>query len=409
MNKRGTHSVDPSTLLQRELQLLRKGAGLVVWKLEQTHELRKIVARKLETQPRQLTAAQTYAYLLHEISGLSNKDAMDALKNAYRLEPSLPSALTRRRMEFSLQIGRHPDTIKAYEDQAIDELTHHLLAPVEATSKPAEVLPPKQRTHSLEKALQRSAIESLAGLYEFGSHAKEIVRILGKSPEPYLDANVECILLPSKRGSKWYTYRYRYTFRSPKKTFRIGITSSAHDTGVLIASGLFDEMIQLNEGANFDEELPGIIDNCRFIVHDTEENIQQSLWFTEMESPKRRELLGHVWQIDADACRVIELQVTPKEYGNLASYELRFDYDLRVDEHYAYWETPGLMYLNTLTIDVSQFPQREKWQFFLKPFLGATFTGSFDPSGNRFTLPAGSWITAGQGIVVIWQEKTTSE
>ncbi len=404
MSKKGLGTSHLFTLLKKELQLLRKGAGLVVWKLEQAPELRVAVAKQLEIQPHQLTAVQTYAYLLHQIGELGNKDGMNALKNAYRLEPSLPSALTRRRVEFALQIERHPDTIKAYEDQAIDELAHRLLAPTHQADK-QKVLPPVRKTDNQERALQRSAIESLGGLFEFGPHAHEIIRILGKSPAPYLDANVECILLPSKRGRGWYAYRYRYTFRSLKTTFRIGVTTSAHDTSVLIASGLFDEMIQLNESANFDEELPGIIGNCRFIVHDPETNIQQSLWFTEMDAPKRRELLGHVWQVDADACRVIELQVGPKAVDGLASYELRIDYDLRVNEHYAYWETPGLMYLNTLTIDISQFPEREKWQFFLKPFLGTTFTGSFDPNGNRFTLPASSWITAGQGIVVIWQEK----
>lgn len=403
MSKKRSDTIHHFSIVQGELQQLRKGAGLVTWKLEQAQAVKAAIAMQLEMSPDALALPQIHAYLLHEINNLNNTDGAEALKNAYRIDASLSPTLTRRRSEFSIQINRHSDTIKAYEDQAIEELTHRLLAP--PANRPSQTRSTVANNPSQEGALQRAATESLAGLYQFGNHKKEIVRMLGKNPNPYLDANVECILSASKRGSNWYTYRYRYTFRSTKTNFRIGITASAHDTSALIASGLFDEMIQLNEGVDYDQELPGIITNCRFVVHDIQNNLQQSLWFAEMDAPKRRELLGRTWQVDADECRVIELQVSPVDSNDSVFYELRIDYDLRVDEHYAYWETPGLMYLNTLTLDISGFPERDKWQFFLKPFLGTAFTGSFDPSGNRFTLPANSWISAGQGIVAIWQEK----
>lgn len=404
MNKTGS-TIELFDELQKELRLLRKGSGLALWKLDSASLLRQMIARRLDIPQTELASTQLYGYLLHEINELTGSELKRALKCAYALEESTASSLTRRRADLSLQMERHPDTLKAYENQAIDELAHRLM---ESPSLPPPAPIAISTDKPLEQALQRTVVEGLGGLYELGTHASEVLRVFGKSRQPYLDARVECSLLPSKRGSDWYVYRYRYTFRSLKTTFRIGVVTSTQDSSILMATGLFDEMIQLNEGADFERELPGIIGNCRFVVRDMETDSHQSLWFAEVDAPRRRELLGSVWQIDADTCRVIELQIPVAEQTVSTLYELRVDYDLRVDEHYAYWGTPGLMYLTTLTIDISQFPRRDTWQFFLKPFLGTTFTGSFDPGGNRFSLPANNWITAGQGVVLIWQEKQPS-
>jgi len=254
------------------------------------------------------------------------------------------------------------------------------------------------------KALQRSVSEGLAGLYELGTHGSELLKVLGRHKKPYLDANIICSLVPSSRGDDWYTYDYRYTFYSPKTTFRVGIVTSSQDSGILMKSGLVDEVTELCADADFDQEMPAILSSWRFIMHNTEEGTQSHLWFAELDVTARRELLSSVWQIEADDCRIIEVTL-PIEAANPGTmYEVHALTTLRVNERYAYWEAPGLMYVNTITVDVSRFPNREKWQFFIKPFLGTAFQGKLEATGDRYTLPASNWLMLGHGISISWQE-----
>jgi len=404
MNKTGNNN---ESMILTELQQLRKGSGLTAWKLQTVTEVRKAVARQLGVQPTGLAMGQLHAYLLYEINELGDGNRAKALRNAYAIgQEHRPGSLTTRRADFSLQIDRHADTIKAYENQALKQLAHRLatnsVLPAPLTMQSSDAMP--VRHSRLEKTLQKSVIEGLGGLYELGSHAPEALRIFGRNDHPYLDANVECVLLPSARGEDWYTLRLRYIFQSTKAIFRIGVTSSVQDCGILMASGLFEEVTKLNEDADFDREVATLISNCRFVIHDLELGEQQALWFTELDPPMRRELLKDVWQLDTDTCRVIEVHIPEGHRAKPALFELQERCELRVDEHYAFWEAPGLMYLNTLTVDVSQFPAHEKWRFFIKPFLGTTFPDSLEANGDRFTLPASSWITAGHGVAIIWQE-----
>lgn len=396
-------------LLQRELQLLRKGTGLTKWKLQEAPELLRIIAGRLEVNMEALSLDQAYAYLLYELSELDETEMMQALRNAYSIGlDGAPAGLTRRRLDFALQMHRHPDTVKAYENRAIQQLAHLLVAPVRlpapriaATAMRSEVVDSDDRAI---KALQRSVSEGLAGLYELGTHGPEILKAFGRHKKPYLDANITCSLLPSKRGKDWYTYDYRYTFHASKNIFRVGIVTSSQNSGILMKSGFVDEVTELCADADFELEMPNILSDWRFIAHNIQEGTQQPYWFTELDVNDRRELLDSVWQLDSDDCRIIEIKLPPKISNTEMLYEVHALTNLRVNERYAYWEAPGLMYVNTVTVDVSRFPERERWKFFIKPFLGTAFQGKLEASGDRYTLPASTWLMLGHGICISWQE-----
>lgn len=408
MNKPDIKNEESELLqLKQELQQLRKGSGLQPWKLQHMTTTRERIARQLSVGSAALSMNQMYTHLLSEISGLGEGELMNALKSAYGIGlDGQTKSLTARRYNFALQVKRHPDTVKAYEDRAIGQLAHRLLAgqikPMRLISSYRGGVLPDYDTMS--RALQRTVVEGLAGLYTLGIHSSEILRALGRSRYPYLDASIECKLFPSNRGDGWYKYDFRYRFHCAKDVFRIGIVSSVQDSGILMASGLFDEATQLSAGADFDSEMEAILKGWRFTVRDNDTGKERKVDFTELDTYTRHQLLESVWQIDADDCRVIEVHIPSVWVKDTTYYELHTTVDLSVKEHYAYWEAPGLMYINTITLDVSQFPDYKKWRFFLKPFLGTSFVGSIEPKEGKFVLPVNSWVMHGHGIAIVWQE-----
>lgn len=407
MNKKRTNT-DLPALLMRELLALRKGSGLTPWKLQSAVELRKVIAKKLDTDAATVSAEQVFAYLLYELSELGTSDMANALRSAYAIGQDAPAySLTDRRTNFALQIQRHPDTVKAYEDLAIKQLAYQLVTnpihEIQALTG-VQITESSSEYNRTTKALERSITEGLAGLYELGNHGSEILKVFGKHKKPYLEMNVECTLLPSNRGSEWYTYKYRYTFHFSKTTFRVGIVTSPQDSGILMKSGIVDETTQLCADADFNQEMADIINSWRFIAHHTQTGVQLPFWFTEVEPTRRRELLSTVWQIDPDNCRIIEVALPSEVSSQDMLYEVYAQTELRVSERYAYWEAPGLIYLNNVVVDVSKFPNRDKWEFLIKPFLGTSFPGTLETTGDRFTLPASSWVMLGHGIAIIWQE-----
>ncbi len=360
------------------------------------------IARQLGVAQEALSTEQLYAYLLRELHSLDDTIAAEALRNAYAVgQEGNPRSLTYRRTDFAAQHSRHADTVKAYENQAIRELALCLEKHGGARLTHG-VVPTAADTSQLAGALQRTAAESLAGLYPLGSHASEIVRCLGRPGTAYLNVNLECTMTASSRGEGWYSFKYRYTFQSSKQTFRVGITAALQDTRLLMDTGIVDEVIQVSSEPDFNKEVAHVINHWRFIVHNSVTNTRQHLWFSEIDTDARRELLHLTWQVSPDECRIVEVYL-PQETESCL-YELQTVTDLEVDDCYAYWEAPCLMYVNSVTVDVSQFPHRDRWQFFFIPFLGTTFPAAVDASGSRFTLPAGSWIVPGQGMAIIWKK-----
>lgn len=408
MNKTGTKNESAEWhQLANELRVLRKGSGLTAWKLQDASNLRDAVARHLDEESQALSIEQLYVYLLHEIKELGNNDSAKMLRNAYAIgQEEHPGSLTRRRADMSLDANVHPDTVKAHENRAITTLVSRLMTDESTKQVPTSTQEEAVRTPGISRgvmieALERTSEEALAGLYEFGQHRAEVGKIFGHNRMPYLDATVECALSASKRGEKWFTYTYRCVFSSIKGTFRVGIVATAHDSSVLAASGAVDEVIVLDKKADFEREITGIIASWRLTVRDIERGTQVALHFKEASSRRRQEIIANVWQINPDECRIIELEVPHALQETAHVYELKGSMELRMDEPYTFWETPGLMYANTISVDVAKFPHRDKWEFSVKQFLGTSFSVTTERDGDRFVIPTNSWLLPGHGVVIM--------
>ena len=400
MNKIGINSSPPlREQLIAELQTLRKGGGISLWKLEKVTALRKAIAEQTGISPIELSAAQLHSYLLNELAALGETVEARASRNAFAIGDSEHrGSLMERRADFAAKHNRHIDTIEAYENYGLEEIISRLLSPRPTKDTRNNT----QLAASQEKIAESMVVQGLSGLYSLGARAPEILKTFGHGRSPYLDTTIEWLLLPSHRGADWYTYKSRYTFTTTRKTYKIGVVSSAHSCQVLIASGVVDDVIKFNRESDIDTELENLLKNCQFIVHSNDPSKQKIVAFSEANATERQEILAPIWQIDTTACRVIQLEIP--QGSEPITCEYRWSFDLRVDEQYAYWYSPGLMYLNTLTVDISQFPGREKYKFFIVPFLGPVFPDALEPIGDNYSLTANGWIMQGHGMSLVWQK-----
>jgi hypothetical protein len=393
-----------SELLFKELLQFRKGQGLTHWKLKEAIQLRRVVAKHIGLPEKELSAGQLHSYLVYEVEKLGSGPKTEALKHALALTgKGTQQTLTERRQDFAFQVGRHPDTVKAYETHALKELAFRLsradekIAPVVTTP----VVSVEHPTPDHLKALKNAATESLTGLYSLGANGSKILQTLGRSSHPFLDVNYSCVLTPSDKGSKWYTFDIKYQFKTARTTFRLGTCASPLDTGTLMATGLVDDIIQFDDSADLSSERS--MEAWRLVVHDTQKGVSKTLTFSELSKSDTKQLLEGVWQLDANNCRILEATVPETFRGSDIVYEIRATLDLDFDGHYAFWEAPSLMYLNTITIDLSSFGDQHKWRFSVKPFLGNLFPAVVESEQLIFHLSVNSWITSGHGVAIIWR------
>lgn len=391
-----------SDKLVDELQQLRKGSGMRPWKLQHMELLRKKLALCLGIDPILLSMGQMYSQLLWELGELGDGDEVAALRSAYAIgHDTHPRSLTARRLDFALQIKRHPDTIKAYEDQAIVQLAHRLQS--RGITSVSSISREVASTDSaiLTDTLRRTVAEGLSGLYSLGIHSMEVLQILGRNRYPYLNADIECTLKPSDRGKNWFAYHFSYQFYFAKTVFRLGVVTSLQYSSILTASGLFDEVACVSS-EDFEGEIAKLLKAWQFTAV-ANDDTRKILQFSEVDGFARQQLLEGVWQIDAGDCRVIEVAISPEVASTAATYRLETTTHLPVGQC-AYWEAPGLMYVNSITLDVQHFPDHQKREFHLKPFLGVAFSSALEPLQGRFILPVHGWITHGHGVMVVWQK-----
>ncbi len=391
-------------LLLGELLRFRKGQGLTLWKLEEAVQLKKIVARHIGLPEKELSAGQLHAYLLYEIEKLGMGPMVDALRHAFAINLSGGrQTLTERREDLALLLGRHPDTIKAYETRALKELAHHLSRTEEKTTLLSRTVSPvaEQPTPDHLRALRNAASESLTGLYSLGENGSKILQTLGRNRSPLLDVDYMCSLSPSERGPAWYKFVFRYRFKTTKTVFRLGACASPLDTGTLMATGLVDDIIQFDHSADLLNETS--MSDWRLMVHSAQKDISKVLAFTELSKQETETLLEGVWQLDPNSCRILEVTLPDMFSDSDAVYEIRATMDLDIGGHYAFWEAPSLMYLNTITIDLSGFDEQDNWRFSVKPFLGNLFPAVAESERRIFNLSVNSWITSGHGVAIIWR------
>jgi hypothetical protein len=118
--------------LKRELVTLRQGPGIArISKLAEAETLRSALARKAQkansTQPRQLSPSEAAELFRQELDDLGEDLWAQATRNAYAIGRERNAGdLTDRRGDFAKTHEIHPDTVKNYEDQGIEELARRL-------------------------------------------------------------------------------------------------------------------------------------------------------------------------------------------------------------------------------------------------------------------------------------------
>lgn len=388
--------------LVAELSSLRKGNGLTPAKLQSKVIVREVMVRAQGSN--NLTNSQIHNLLLIEISKLPASPAVAALRNAFCLENATKThnTLFQRRQELASSLGKHPDTIIRYENQAIHDLAlqleEHGAAPVQS--------PQNTNIHQLQqtRALHATAVASLSGLLPIASHAPELVSYLEQSQRPYLEMNIDITFLPSPRGANWYRVETAYHFQGMRSAFRLAVVVDDEDGEYLIAQGLIDDFHKLNDRIDPKREIRAIISGSRFTAYDRMAATQKLLRFHELDPTEVRLLLQSVGKPLKSYCRFLEVTIPPQWQKENINYEYRSAFSLRDDIHYAYWYAPSMMFLKKLTFDYSQFPSAPSWNFIVMPFLG-NITAESTRTSHSFIAHPNNWVMPGHGIALMWEAK----
>ncbi|MGH7203154.1 MAG: hypothetical protein ACREHC_01780, partial [Candidatus Levyibacteriota bacterium] len=273
-------------ILINELKTLRKGSGLTPRKLHQATGLRHVIGERLQVHTDALAIGQVFTYLLQEFNNLGENIEARATRNAFGIGwEHNPYNLIKRRTDFSQQLKRHPDTIKAYENQGIEEVALRLvnimpLASSDYTDTSITHLTDTStdaRSQLATNVAQNMIMQGLRELYSLGAHAPEILKYFGDSQSPYLDTNIEWLLLPSKKGEDWCTYKLRYTFRGQLTSYRVGIVTNPMECELLMRSGLVQDVLILHHIQDIESEVSDLLKQSHFMFHEQETSSQYVL------------------------------------------------------------------------------------------------------------------------------------
>ncbi len=391
--------------LTKELTDLRKGVGLTPAKLTDKSTLRALISRLTDMSVVSLTNSQVHAFLMTEVARLATTRNGQALVNAFGLVEGAKDSLSERRADFADKIHKHPDTIERYENQGLIEFTTHL-----SNLQPTYSVAFSSTTTSYLQHLEEQALKSreattlgLSGLLSLERGAEELISFLESSPRPYLDANIDIIFQPSKRGDNWYRMVVAYTFQGKRETFRIAVVTTNEDGERLMKLGLVDEFHKLNDTIEPTREIRALINSSRFTLRHTNSDQQKLLRLKILTPEQTKPLLQSVDEPLRGACRILEITI-PHEWRTPETvYEYYSAINLRDDVHYAYWYAPSLMYVKKLTFDYSKFPSGDRWRFMALPFLGHIAGDVLDRNKQSFVLHPNSWIMPGHGIGLTWE------
>lgn len=398
--------------IKKEIALLRKGRGISSVKLHDKLVLREAIARAISIESGSITDGQVYSFLLMEIAKLPHTTTFTALRYALSLtdEEKVDHTLYQRRRRLSSLLGKHPDTIIRYENQAINDLAAKL-EELARTSTASAKQTDKASDHGTQKRLtartaviRDTAILNLSGLLPIASHAPELVRYLEQSQRPFLEVSIDVKFLPSGRGRDWYRLDVRYVFTGVRETFRLAVVTESQDGERLMTAGLIDEFHKLNDQIDPRQEIRTIINNSRFTAYNHATSKQKLFRFTQLDKALEDTLLQSVDKSLKNQCRFIEVAIPLEWQGEDVTYEYQSTFNLRDDIHYAYWYAPSMMYVKKLTFDYSNFPEIEKWNFVSMPFLGNISDGSTRDTYS-LTVRPNSWIMPGHGIALTWEAK----
>ena len=241
----------------------------------------------------------------------------------------------------------------------------------------------------------------LSSHLSLNERGEDLMQYLEQPRKPYLDATVHITLLPSTRGDEWYRFRMSYNFQGGRESFRVAVVLDSADGEQLMASGHVDDYHRLDNPDNPRRDTKTIIASSKFIIRNSRRNSQRLLRFRELTSEQAARILSSTTKPLAKLCRLIEIDIPPEWQTKECTYEYLSWINLPIAS-VAYWYSPTLMYLKKLTLDFSQFPDADKRDFFLLPFLGHA-PGTVTEEKHLYILKLNSWIMPGHGIVLGWQ------
>lgn len=373
-------------------------------KLQSVSTIRAVVAQLTRHQPDSLTNHRIYNFLLEELALFPDSDTMKALRNALGVVNPAPR-LSMRRKRLSEIMQKHTDTIERYENQGMTVFAAHLLekeadAMTHVRDQPSYVGVVEKQN----EALKQLAVISLSTHLSLDSHADNLLQYLESSRKPYLNSTVTLAFQPSSRGSQWYRFKLTYNFQGVREAYRVAVVLNNKDGERLMEAGLIDDFHKLNDPSRISREISSIIANSKFILKNSSVGMQKLLRLNEIDPKTSHKILRSVSATLRESCWLLEVAIPFEWQTPEVTYEYQSIVNLNANEHYAYWYSPGLMYLKKLTFDFSHFPDVDSWHFFLQPFLGHA-SGVFREEERRFMFQADSWIMPGHGIALIWQEK----
>lgn len=396
--------------LVTELSSLRKGRGLSPAKMTRCATLREVAARAARADDNGITNSQIHNLLLAEIAKLPHNTPLTALRFAFSLaeEARNLDTLQQRRQALAHLLGKHPDTIIRYENQAINDLALHLEELDAATRQksPVQAGTPVNPNHQHMGIMRDTATLNLSGLLPVANRASELVGYLEQSQRPFLEATVVLKLVSCSRGDDWYRFEMRYTFTGVRSTFRLAVVTDREDGEQLLTRGLIDEFhnINLNDSVDPAQEMRVIMNSARFIAHNHESKSQKLFRLHELDSPQADRLLRSAGGPLKSQCRFLEISIPSEWQNGDITYEYRSAFNLRDDIHYAFWYAPSMMFVKKLVFDYSDFPGVDTWDFIVMPFLG-NLVGESTRNLHSFTAHPNNWIMPGHGIALVWEAK----
>ena len=404
---KNVHKMDKAsdTRLAGELAELRKGIGITPTKLRNKPVIRELVSHLTDLPAASLTDSQIHAFLIAELAKIKASRNGLALYTALGLGDKPQTTLSARRAELAEQLRRHPDTIERYENQGLVEFAAHLI-----NQQSTLILPVTPRASAYFQHLEEQATKSktattlgLSGLLSLERRADELVSFLESSPRPYLDANIDILFQPSKRGENWYRMAVTYSFQGKRETFRTAAVTTNEDGERLMKLGLIDEFHKLNDTIEPTREIRALINGSRFTLRSSTTGHQKLLRLQLLDDSSTKQLLQSVDEPLLGPCRILEITIPYEWQTPDTIYEYYNAINLRDDIHYAYWYAPSLMFVKRLTFDYSKFPGVENWQFMALPFLGHIAGDVLDRHKHSFILHPNSWIMPGHGIGLTWE------
>ncbi len=386
--------------LVKELARLRKGSGLAPHKLQDTPYLRGVIGQLLHTQADSITNNQLYDVIMAQLSELPRTHTSTSLRHALGIE--VPgSTLAERRRHLAKIFKKHPDTIERYENAAFELFATALLEQsansIETSTNSQEYI---QQFEEKIKTTREIAVLGLGSHLSIGDAADALIKTLEIPYRPYLNASVYLTFLPSPRGDQWYRFQLIRNFQGARSTFRVAVVLHEADGEELLNAGLVDDFHKLNNSRDPERELKTIITTSKFTIK--YQGAKKLLRLSTLDQATTRRLLKSTTLPLESACWILEVAIPLELQRADVSYEHQSIINLRADEHYAYWYSPGLTQLKKLIVDFSQFPHADDWKFFIQPFLG-NVSGQLDEKRRRFSISSQHWIMPGHGIALIWQ------